>query len=278
MAKAPDKDKAAALWRWHIALVFDSEISPAVVRVGLGLASFINRASGKGWPSYGRLATELRLGKRTVIAAIRKLEDLGWLTRRRTGSGRGHSNVWSLAFGRIDAVEEARAALKGAAADTLSDERDGYRDGITRDGNGAATRNGGARKGADGDKKGCSQTHERVHGQHPEPTEELPQGEPLETPPEGPRLTTRIQGRSLIDSPNLEDRLSPYVDILLAEEAKAQPDRRREMLAKLIGTVRAGHACDGVETWLAQQYAEGRPPSAVLADFERRADSGGFRR
>ena len=85
-------------WFWMEDAVIDT-YGRALGAIGLAVYAYLARRSdprGVSFPSYGTIARDLNLGRRTVIKYIHKLEELGLIVvHRRNGQGRA-SNVYQL--------------------------------------------------------------------------------------------------------------------------------------------------------------------------------------
>ncbi len=89
-------------WFWMEDAVIDT-YGRALGAIGVAIYAYLARRSdprGVSFPSYGTIARDLNLGRRTVIKYIHKLEELGLIVvHRRNGQGRA-SNVYQLVSGR----------------------------------------------------------------------------------------------------------------------------------------------------------------------------------
>ncbi len=85
-------------WFWMEDAVIDT-YGRALGAIGVAIYAYLARRSdprGVSFPSYGTIARDLNLGRRTVIKYIHKLEELGLIVvHRRNGQGRA-SNVYQL--------------------------------------------------------------------------------------------------------------------------------------------------------------------------------------
>ena len=85
-------------WFWMEDAVIDT-YGRALGAIGLAVYAYLARRSdprGVSFPSYGTIARDLNLGRRTVIKYIHRLEELGLIVvHRRNGQGRA-SNVYQL--------------------------------------------------------------------------------------------------------------------------------------------------------------------------------------
>lgn len=82
----------------------------AAMAVAMAISRHLNSATGSTFLSRERLAAHCKVCVRTVIRAIARLEQLGLLTVERS-TGRGHANVYSMAF--PDEQNATAAAQKG---------------------------------------------------------------------------------------------------------------------------------------------------------------------
>jgi DNA-binding transcriptional MocR family regulator len=83
--------------------------TPSAKLVLLRLAWHANKA-GDCWPSYGRLANELGLGRRTVIQQIQMLIDTGLVSFERGGGAHSNPNRYRLTGAGIAPVTGAKSA------------------------------------------------------------------------------------------------------------------------------------------------------------------------
>ena len=87
--------------RWLTLVVRDAALPGAAHRVAVLLWQLQKAERGCAWPSLIYLMTELRVVKFTVTRSIKKLEERGWITKRRRG-GRHRSNEYRITFGRMN--------------------------------------------------------------------------------------------------------------------------------------------------------------------------------
>ncbi len=103
-------------WFWMEDDVID-KYGRALGAIGVAIYAYLARRSdprGVSFPSYGTIARDLNLGRRTVINHIRKLEQLGLIiVHRRNGQGRA-SNVYQLVNIRGREPDPASPAAAGA--------------------------------------------------------------------------------------------------------------------------------------------------------------------
>lgn len=213
---AEAKAAAADRWRWVAGIIADVKsaanpsggLTEAQCRVALVVFSYINRASGKAWPSVARVAAEAGTDRRTVSRAFRALQDRGWLVLRRAGGGRtapqkrggtdplhGATNIFEPGWERLPLVEAARdqrvlAALQADRTRRVAEQSKG---------GASASHDDGAKGGASatlGRKSWEARQSARVAPAPPlrgapvppEPVYvESPETEAVETAPQGPR-------------------------------------------------------------------------------------------
>lgn len=88
------RDMRQGDWLWtHKAILFSPYINDSAFKVYCGLASYAGNKDQRSWPSTQTLATNLHLGKSTVLRALAILEACGVIgIERRSGT----SSVYSL--------------------------------------------------------------------------------------------------------------------------------------------------------------------------------------
>ncbi len=85
-------------WFWLEDDVIDT-YGRALGAIGVAIYAYLARRSdprGVSFPSYGTIAHDLNLGRRTVINHIRKLEELGLIIVHRRNGQRRTSNIYQL--------------------------------------------------------------------------------------------------------------------------------------------------------------------------------------
>lgn len=90
---------------WLDRVGLDRKLTTAALRVAILIWKYQNHQKGFAFPSYMRMARELKMHKSTVIRAVMLLERRGWLNiARRAGSlpRRDHVNQYRLAMGNMD--------------------------------------------------------------------------------------------------------------------------------------------------------------------------------
>ena len=64
--------------RWAMAAPIDHPPAKAALIV---LCVYANTSSGRAWPSISSLAKDISYSRRTTVAALRRLQELGWVAR-----------------------------------------------------------------------------------------------------------------------------------------------------------------------------------------------------
>ncbi len=79
---------------WISKLCRDHNFSASEKVVGIALCHYFNTKTGDAWPSISRLEEDAGTSRRTVIRALKKLEQAGYLKAQRA-RGRGQSNLYA---------------------------------------------------------------------------------------------------------------------------------------------------------------------------------------
>lgn len=87
--------------RWVTLVARDEKITGAVLRVAVLIWEHMNKERGYAWPSLAYISREMKLNRSIVVRAIKTLDRLGWINRRR-GTRGIRSNEYRLSFGSID--------------------------------------------------------------------------------------------------------------------------------------------------------------------------------
>lgn len=91
-------DRTRRLFEFLDRVCADGDLPPLAFRVAYALAQFRNRSTGAAWPRVATLARAVGAKPRTVQAAVKALEDAGYLDRETRGGGR--SSVYRLLLDR----------------------------------------------------------------------------------------------------------------------------------------------------------------------------------
>jgi len=98
----PPRQPGVALVAFPLALLWEPD---AVKRVWLALQRHVDALTATCWPSIRRLQSETRLGRSTVLGALKRLRELGVVEaqhRVREGTaGQQTSNLWRLRYDRL---------------------------------------------------------------------------------------------------------------------------------------------------------------------------------
>jgi hypothetical protein len=81
---------------WIEQMTLDDGLSRGALRVGLRLASYLNRLSGEAWPAQVTLAKELGMADRSVRYGVDELIKRGHMTSRRWDRNRTNRYVPTL--------------------------------------------------------------------------------------------------------------------------------------------------------------------------------------
>ncbi|KZK97354.1 MULTISPECIES: helix-turn-helix domain-containing protein [unclassified Pseudovibrio] len=94
---------------WISKLCRDHNFSASEKVVGIALCDYFNTKTGDAWPSISRLEEDAGTSRRTVIRALKKLEQAGYFKAQRA-RGRGQSNHY--AFCHVgDEKRDSRAPM-----------------------------------------------------------------------------------------------------------------------------------------------------------------------
>lgn len=88
------------------AIIFMPGLNEADRQIGAAIVEHFNRRTGQCDPSHGRLSRLLRIGERTVMRSIPRLEKAGILRRVRHGGNLGR-NAYQPDWARLSAMNEA---------------------------------------------------------------------------------------------------------------------------------------------------------------------------
>jgi hypothetical protein len=76
---------------WQLEVAANHDLSAGDLRVALAIAAHVNRQSGVAWPGFGRLQRILRVGRSTVIRAVKRLERADHLSVKHHRNGTKNS-------------------------------------------------------------------------------------------------------------------------------------------------------------------------------------------
>ncbi len=242
----------------------DHRISDSAARVGVCLATFVNREKGTAWPSIETLSRTLGKSKRAVQRAVVELEEHGHLQVQR-GAGRSHTSLY---LPQVIGSPEDRPQKEKVSSVAPIRPAKGAADGafLRRPSGGRRADVMPLEKGAIRAAKGC-------HGCHPEPSEE-PSEKIL--PPSPPSKREAVRDPEGLD-----------VEFLL-ELAADYPERRRPsyvsdgLLEAFRGVVAKGYepgdlrrAAQRYSSWATEEpYRLGRIPR--LENWLRRGNFEAF--
>ena len=83
--------------RWLAMVARDDTLPPSAYRVAVLIWDWMNVEKGYAWPSFEKIARELRMDRSTAIRAIGALRDRSWLHRTKA-----RSNHYRLSFGPMN--------------------------------------------------------------------------------------------------------------------------------------------------------------------------------
>lgn len=83
------------LFTWRsVVMDRENELDATCRYIALALSLHMNERGGSAFPSYRTLAAETRIDRTTVVRAIKRLVERGWLTLETRGGGRGKTNTY----------------------------------------------------------------------------------------------------------------------------------------------------------------------------------------
>jgi Helix-turn-helix domain len=88
------------LFAWFRQVCRDPDLEKSDFKVAFVIGDHINR-DGEAWPGLETIAEESAITKVTVIAAVRRLTDAGWLAVEPGRAGSGHSNRYRLTLKKV---------------------------------------------------------------------------------------------------------------------------------------------------------------------------------
>ena len=86
------KQQMRDLFAWWKQVNRDPDLEKSDFKIAFVIGDHINRDKGEAWPALETIAEECAVTKATVIAAVRRLTDAGYLAVDPGRAGRGHSS------------------------------------------------------------------------------------------------------------------------------------------------------------------------------------------